>query len=46
MDDFQDWLMTLPLQTLTDELKMEILTEANEMLQIEITNVLRNMSTK
>lgn len=46
MDDFQDWVMTLPLQTLTEELKMEILAEANVMLQHEIVNVLRNMSAK
>jgi hypothetical protein len=46
MNEFEDWIMTLPLQTLTDELKIEILSEANAMLQTEIVNVLRNLSQK
>ena len=25
MNEFEDWIMTLPLQTLTEELKIEIL---------------------
>lgn len=46
MNEFEDWLMTLPLQTLTEELKIEILSEANAMIQAEVVNVLRNMSQK
>lgn len=46
MNEFEEWLMGLDLQTLTDELKIEILSEANAMLQGEIVNVLRNLSEK
>ncbi len=46
MNEFEDWMMTLPLQTLTEELKIEILSEAHAMLQTEIVNVLRNISQK
>ncbi len=46
MDEFEEWLMGLDLQTLTEELKIEILSEANAMLQGEIVNVLRNISEK
>ncbi len=46
MNEFEEWLMGLDLQTLTDELKIEILSEANAMLQEEIVNVLRNISEK
>ena len=46
MDEFEEWLMGLDLQTLTEELKIEILSEANTMLQGEIVNVLRNISEK
>ena len=46
MDEFEEWLMGLDLQTLTDELKIEILSEANAMLQAETVNVLRNLSEK
>lgn len=46
MNEFEEWLMGLDLQTLTDELKIEILSEANAMLQEEIVNVLRNLSEK
>jgi hypothetical protein len=46
MDDFQDWIMTLPKQKLTEQLKIEILAKAHLMLQVEIVNVLKNMSTK
>ena len=28
MDDFQKWLLALPIQTLTDELKDEIIVQA------------------
>jgi hypothetical protein len=28
MDEFQKWLFSLPIQTLTDELKDEIITQA------------------
>lgn len=28
MDEFQNWLFSLPIQTLTDELKDEIITQA------------------
>jgi len=46
MNEFEDWLMTLPLQTLTEELKIEILSEVNAMMQQELVEMLRNMSTK
>ena len=46
MNEFEDWLMTLPLQTLTDELKIEILSEVNAMMQQELVEMLRNMSQK
>lgn len=46
MNEFEEWLMGLDLQTLTEELKIEILSEANAMLQEEIVNVLRNISQK
>jgi|JI10StandDraft_1071094.scaffolds.fasta_scaffold00352_36 hypothetical protein len=46
MGEFEEWLMGLDLQTLTEELKIEILSEANAMLQEEIVNVLRNISQK
>jgi hypothetical protein len=46
MNEFEDWLMTLPLQTLTEELKIEILSEVNAMMQQELVEMLRNMSQK
>lgn len=46
MNDFEDWLMTLPLQTLTEELKIEILSEVNAMMQQELVEMLRNMNSK
>ena len=46
MNEFEDWLMTLPLQTLTEELKIEILSEVNAMIQQELIIMLRNISTK
>jgi hypothetical protein len=46
MNDFEDWLMTLPLQTLTEELKIEILSEVNALMQKELVEMLRNMSGK
>lgn len=46
MNEFEDWIMTLPLQTLTEELKIEILSEVNAMIQKELVEMLRNMSTK
>lgn len=46
MNEFEDWLMTLPLQTLTDELKIEILSEVNALMQKELVEMLRNMSGK
>jgi hypothetical protein len=46
MNEFEDWVMTLPLQTLTEELKIEILSEVNAMMQQELVEMLRNMSTK
>ena len=46
MNEFEDWIMTLPLQTLTEELKIEILSEVNAMMQQELVEMLRNMSTK
>ena len=36
MNDFQDWLMTLPKQTLTDELKIEILSKVDGMIKEEL----------
>ena len=44
MNEFEDWLMTLPLQTLTEELKIEILSEVNAMMQLELVEMLRNMN--
>jgi len=44
MNEFEDWLMTLPLQTLTEELKIEILSEVNAMMQQELVEMLRNMN--
>ena len=46
MNKFEDWLMTLPLQTLTEELKIEILSEVNAMMQQELVEMLRNMNQK
>lgn len=46
MNDFEDWLMSLPTQTLTDELKIEILSEVNAMINEEVVNILRNITTK
>lgn len=37
--DFEIWLNKLPLQTLTDELKADILEEVNDMLLDEINNI-------
>jgi hypothetical protein len=44
MNEFEDWVMTLPLQTLTEELKIEILSEVNAMMQQELVEMLRNIS--
>ena len=46
MNEFEDWVMTLPLQTLTEELKIEILSKVNAMIQSELVEMLRNMNTK
>ena len=46
MNEFEDWLMTLPLQILTEELKIEILSEVNAMIQQELVEMLRNMNQK
>jgi hypothetical protein len=46
MDDFQDFIMTLPKQKLTVELKIEILKQAEKMIHIELVKTLRNLSTK
>ena len=46
MNEFEDCLMTLPLQTLTEELKIEILSEVNAMMQQELVEMLRNMNQK
>jgi hypothetical protein len=46
MNDFQDWIMTLPKQKLTEELKIEILAKAEIMIHEELIKVLKNMSTK
>ena len=46
MNEFEDWIMTLPLQILTEELKIEILSEVNAMMQQELVEMLRNMSQK
>lgn len=45
MNDFQDWLMTLPRQTLTDELKIEILSKVDGMIKQELIIMLKNLST-
>ena len=46
MNEFEDWIMTLPLQTLTEELKIEILSEVNALMQKELVEMLRNMNSK
>ena len=46
MNEFEDWVMTLPLQTLTEELKIEILSNVNSMIHAELVEMLRNMNTK
>ena len=46
MNEFEDWIMTLPLQTLTEELKIEILSEVNALMQKELVEMLRNMNQK
>lgn len=46
MNEFEDWIMTLPVQTLTEELKIEILSEVNALMQKELVEMLRNMSGK
>lgn len=38
--EFEDWLMNLPVQTLTDELKEEIITLAKEVTE-DATNEVR-----
>jgi hypothetical protein len=45
MNDFQDWLMTLPKQPLTDELKIEILSKVDGMIKEELIIMLKNLST-
>lgn len=32
-DEFEEWIMSLPVQTLTDELKEEILANAKEVVE-------------
>jgi hypothetical protein len=46
MNEFEDWVMTLPEQPLTEELKIEILSKVNKMIQGELITMLRNMSTQ
>ena len=46
MNEFEDWIMTLPVQTLTEELKIEIISEVNALMQKELVEMLRNMSQK
>lgn len=46
MNELQDWIMTLPKQPLSEDLKIEILAHVDAMLQTEIVNVLRNISSK
>jgi len=36
MQQFQEWLRSLPLQTLTDELKEEIIEQAEKMTNEEV----------
>lgn len=35
MENFEKWLMNLPTQTLTDELKQDILELLNSLLELE-----------
>ena len=43
MDEFQDWLMTLEQQKLTNELKIEILSKLNELINKELIIMLKNL---
>jgi len=43
MDEFQDWLMTLEQQKLTNELKMEILSKLDGLINKELIIMLKNL---
>jgi hypothetical protein len=43
MDEFQDWLMTLEQQDLTNELKMEILSKLDRLIDKELIIMLKNL---
>jgi hypothetical protein len=43
MDEFQDWLMTLEQQDLTNELKMEILSKLDGLIDKELIIMLKNL---
>jgi hypothetical protein len=43
MDEFQDWLMTLEQQDLTNELKMEILSKLDGLINKELIIMLKNL---
>lgn len=46
MNEFQDWLMCLESQTLTEDLKIEILSKMNKIINAEIINILININQK
>lgn len=46
MNEFQDWLMTLENQLLTEELKIEILTRVNNTIEKELITMLKNLTKK
>jgi hypothetical protein len=43
MDEFQDWLMALEQQDLTNELKMEILSKLDGLINKELIIMLKNL---
>jgi hypothetical protein len=44
MNELQDWLMTLPKQPLTEELKIEILSRVNKTIETELITMLKNLA--
>lgn len=46
MDELQDWLMTLPKQPLTEELKIEILSRVNKTIEKDLITMLKNLTEK
>lgn len=46
MNELQDWLMTLPKQPLTEELKIEILSRVNKTIEKDLITMLKNLTEK